>query len=202
MQIKKLVSVAAALFIALPAAHAFADGGDPRGNTECPVGLVNGLTLDQEFGTGAGALTRCIKKRHHVQVVVEINRYCRTNTPNATCTSPDALGNMQNMLDDYEITDGMTQGLDYEMIAVVHSGGGFLLLKDPTLNKFQSQVQALMDRGVTFYFCQNTVRGFIKAGTLTQGDAVNQIMDGVKFVTAGFTAMADFEALGWSPVTP
>lgn len=184
-----------------------ADEGHRSGNNECPVGLVSGLTLDQEFGPGASAITHCVKKRHHLKVLVEINRKCRgTMGPGRVCDSrgPDALGNMENMIKDYEITSGMKPGRDYRMIAVVHGSGGFLLLKD---NEYQDTVQHLMDEGVKFYFCQNTARGFIHAGILpdygsTGDSATAHLIDGVEYVTAGFTAIADHEQLGWSVVTP
>lgn len=184
----------------------FAHAGEHNrhGNNECPVGLVNGLTLDQEFGPGASAITHCVKVRHHLQVVVEINRKCRGTmgpAPDRVCdgSGPDALGNMVNMIKDYEITSGMKRGHDYEMIAIVHGSGGFLLLKG---NEYEDRVQSLMDEGVKFYFCQNTARGFIRGGILTEGDATSELIDGVEYVTAGFTAIADKEQLGWSVVTP
>jgi intracellular sulfur oxidation DsrE/DsrF family protein len=183
-------------------AHAGERHHHGHGNKECPVGLVNGLTLDEEFGPGSSEITQCVTVRHHLQVAVEINRKCRgTMDENRVCdrSGPDALGNMENMIKDYEITSGMKRGHDYTMIAIVHGSGGFLLLKG---NEYEDRVQHLMDEGVKFYFCQNTARGFIRAGILTQGAATSQLIDGVKYVTAGFTALADRQQLGWSVVTP
>ncbi len=175
------------------------------GNNECPVGLVSGLTLNDEFGPDATTLTHCIQKRNDVHVMFQINRFCADeDQSNATCTSPYALGNMVNVIDDYEITDGMVRGRDYQMIAIVYAGGGNMLIKG---NKFQSQVQALMAKGVTFYFCENTMRAFIKAGLLpnyvTTGIPVSSaLIDGVQYVTGGVTAILDHEALGWSNIAP
>ena len=36
------------------------------GNNECPVGLVSGQTLDDEFGSGTSDLTKCLDRRHNV----------------------------------------------------------------------------------------------------------------------------------------
>ena len=93
----------------------------------------------------------------------------------ANCTRPYALGNLVNMLKDYTITNGIAAS-EIDIKVVVHSEGGFLLLKDEGYdgngnpvtgrNKFQTNVEALMDDGVKFYFCQNTTRGFIKKGIL------------------------------------
>ncbi len=181
------------------------NGPDDNSNVACPVGLVSGMTLDQEFGAGASALTNCVKKRHDVKSMFQIDRFCGNVTAsNAACTSPYALGNMKNALDDYDITDGMKPGIDYKMIAIVYGGGGMMLLKG---NKFESQVKAMMARGVKFYLCQNTLRGFIKAGLVpnpvTTGiPASDSFIDGVQYVTAGVTAVMDHEARGWSNISP
>lgn len=203
--IKKYGSFTALLsilaFLSFPI-HAQADEGHHHGNVACPVGLVNGLTLDQEFGEGSSAITHCVKVRHHLRVAVEINRKCR-GSGGLDCSGsgggPAALGNMENMVKDYEITNGMKRGLDYQMIAIVHGKGGFLLIKG---NEYEDRVKNLMSEGVKFYFCQNTARGFIRAGILPAGDATAQLIDGVEYVTAGFTALADKQQQGWSVVTP
>jgi len=193
-------------------ARADHDHEHAHGNTQCPVGLVSGMTLNAEFGDGASMLTRCIKNRHHVRLVIEINRYCRDDDAaidaDGKCAGgADALGNMKNIIADYKTTYGMVQGRDYKIVAVVHGMGGRMLLNNtgpnPAFkNAYMADVQAMMNEGVTFYFCQNTVRGFIRGGLIGSGDAVNEVIPGVKFVTAGFTALSDFQSLGWTQVTP
>ncbi len=205
-----LLILGAMVVFALPTL-ARADGSEGQGAQQCPVGLVSGMTLDQEFGQGASLITRCIKKRHHVRVLFQINRFCANSTVDnetmspfkSTCTSPYALGEMMNVMHDYEITEGMKPG-DFKMIAVAYGKGGFLLLKG---NPYQSQVEALMKDGVHFYFCQNTARGFIKGGLLpnpqtTGMPAASGLIDGVTYVTAGVSAILDFQALGYSSVAP
>jgi len=203
------------------------------GVVECPVGEVNGLSLDSEFGAGTSDLTECLKRRSNVKIVMQINKPCRDSFVDGTAVKnnvancsqgsndPDfgrsyALGNINNMIKDYEITYGMKPGRDYEIAAVVHSGGGYLLLKDESYdgtgtlvygrNKFQGEVENLMDRGVKFYFCQNTTRSFIKNGTLpaagVQGGATAQLIEGVEYVTAGVTAISDFQSQGYRYVQP
>jgi len=108
-------------------------GGVPNlGDNECPVGLVTGMELDEEFGPGTEELTRCLERLHKVKVVMQINRFCRDDVPNADCddTRAYALGNIRNMIKDYEITHGMERGKDYEIVAVVHSGGWAMLVED------------------------------------------------------------------------
>ncbi len=204
---KAILLLCGAFLFSVFGSAALAGDHERGGNNACPVGLVAGLTLDEEFGPGASDLTHCIKRRHHVRVVVEINRACRSATADmdadGNCAGgPAALGNMVNMIKDYEITYGMKQGRDYEMVAVVHGSGGRLLLNNFKPNGYVSQVQSLMSQGVKFYFCQNTVRGFMHGGLIGAGDAVNEVIPGVQFVTAGFTALSDFQAQGWTQVTP
>lgn len=203
---KYLLALSALVAFSMPSlVRADSMGSPDHGNTACPVGLVSGMTLDQEFGAGASALTNCIKKRHDVKSMFQIDRYCgNVTSTNAACTGPYALGNMQNVIDDYEITDGMKRGVDYKMIAIVYSSGGNMLLKG---DKFASQVAALQAEGVTFYFCQNTLRGFIKAGLIpnpvTTGiPASDSLLPGVQYVTAGVSAVLDHEARGWSNIAP
>jgi len=211
------------------------------GSNECPVGVLPNApgdpdtTLNMEFGTETSDLTKCLDRRDNVKVVMQINKPCRDSWVNgsgdvknsvANCKRRDgdldfgrsyALGNINNMIKDYEITHGMVAGKDYEIVAVVHSGGGYLLLKDESYdgnsvwqtdrNKFEREVKNLMERGVKFYFCQNTTRGFIKNGTLpdaneAEGGATAQLIDGVEYVTAGVTAISDFEAQGYRYVQP
>ncbi len=176
-----------------------------EGNNECPVGLVSGMTLDDEFGAGASQITHCVKKRHDLKVMFQINRFCGDVTASdADCKGAYALGNMLNVIKDYEITAGMKRGIDYRMIAVVYGGGGKMLLKG---NKFEGQVKTLMDEGVKFYFCQNTLRGFIRGGLIpnpvTTGiPASDSLIDGVEYVTAGISSVFDHEALGWANIAP
>ncbi|MFA7387388.1 MAG: DsrE family protein [Thiohalobacteraceae bacterium] len=191
-----------------------------RGNNECPVGYVSGLSLDAEFGPGTQELTRCIKRRHKVNVVVQLSQFCRDpagNIDRTACTRPYGLGNITNMLNDYEITHGMRPGKDFEIVAVAYADGAYLTIKDESYNgagelvtgrnQFEEQVQALMQRGVKFLFCQNTTRAFIASGFLpnfqrTGISATDQIIEGMEYVTGGVTAIIDFQELGYSYIQP
>lgn len=183
------------------------------GNNACPVDLVKGLSLDDEFGPGTQQLTRCLQKRTQVKMVVQINQF-KTSTGAAY-----GLGNIGNIIDDYEITHGMVRGRDYEIAVVLHGPGGMMALKDtsynggaaPALvsgrNPFEGQVKTLMARGVKFYFCQNTTRAYLNNGTLpkyqTTGiSATDQLISGVQYTTAGLTSIADFEAAGYAYIQP
>ena len=216
----KSIFVRAGLFAVLMSGlgvSGVANAGDS--NNECPVGLVTGKTLEDEFGPGTDDLTNCLDRRSNVNVVMQVNQFCRDAVSNADCASNRAyaLGNMRNMIKDYEITHGMVAGKNYRIAAVVHSGGGWQMLKDSGLNgngdpvtgrnQFQALVEGLIADGVEFYFCQNTTRGFIKKGilpatTTTTGGATAELIDGVKYVTAGVTSIAEFQSRGYRYVQP
>lgn len=216
MNITHYIATSFALAGLLAGTNAWA--GEASNNT-CPVGLVNGQTLVDEFGPDTDTLTRCLERRHNVKVVMQINQFCRDDVPRDQCASNRAyaLGNMRNMIKDYEITHGMVAGRDYEIVAVVHSGGGWLMLKNEGLdgdgnpvsgrNQFESQVRDLLDQGVKFYFCQNTTRGFISRGFLpdtteSTAGATGELIEGVEYTTAGVTAIAEFQSRGYNYVQP
>jgi len=206
-----------AMLVGLVSMPALANG---KGNTECPVGLVKDLTLDDEFGPGTSDITKCIKKRHQVKMVVQLNQY-------ESGGRAYGLGNIANIIDDYEITHGMVPGRDYEIVAVIHSGGGRLALKNKGINganvevagrnAYQGTVEGLMTKGVKFYFCQNTTRTWMDQnpveGTPTwltslpkynegEASATEQIIDGMLYTTAGLTSIADFQAQGYQYIQP
>jgi intracellular sulfur oxidation DsrE/DsrF family protein len=202
-----------AVLVGLVSMPAFANG---KGNTECPVGLVKDLTLDDEFGPGTSDITKCIKKRHQVKMVVQLNQY-------ESSGRAYGLGNIANIIDDYEITHGMVGGRDYEIVAVIHSGGGRLALKNTGINganvevtgrnAYEGAVKALMSKGVKFYFCQNTTRAFLnQPGAAitslpkylgpTGISATEQMIEGMEYTTAGLTSIADFQARGYQYIQP
>jgi intracellular sulfur oxidation DsrE/DsrF family protein len=193
---------------------AYADNEDSSSNSNiaCPAGYVKGLPLDEEFGPGTSDLTRCLSERHNVKLLVQINQYCARTAADGSCSRAYALHNIDNVIADYETTYGMKAGRDYEIAAIVHSGGGSLVVKDgvngKNVNEFEGQVQDLMNKGVKFYFCMNTTRGMKAAGKFNDtGDLVtsmdaNGVTHSVGYVTAGITALADFQARGYTYVQP
>jgi len=163
--------------------------------TDCPVGLVNNLTLDDEFGPGTSAITRCLVNKKKLKIVFQINNKCK----NSACTKPYAVGNIENAIKDIEITNGIKRG-DYEIVAVVHSGGFSQILNNnaalpnSVVNKFQMEMEAILEKGVKVYFCQNTARSkSVKTG---------QLIAGVEYVTAGVTSISDFQKSGYRYVQP
>ncbi len=168
----------------------------------CPVGLVNNLTLDEEFGDGSKKITHCLERRERVKLLIQANQFCMDNVSNAECARPYALGNLVKIIEDYEITHGMQPGRDYDIAVIAHTAGGPLMLKDINNNQFAARVSSLIDKGVKFYLCQNATRAMIKKGLLPAGDATANIVAGVEYVTAGLTAVADFQYQGYVYVQP
>jgi intracellular sulfur oxidation DsrE/DsrF family protein len=214
MKLLKLTLAAAlAGLVSMPAL------GAGQGNTKCPVGLVTGMSLDDEFGPGTSDITKCIKKRHQVKMVVQINQFTDSSG------RPYGLVNIGNILDDYEITHGMRAGRDYEIVAVLHSPGGRMALKDVGFkgdgspvtgrNPYEGTIRGLMARGVKFYFCQNTTRAYLAQPPtsitslpkyldhLATGlSATGEMIEGIDYTTAGLTSIADFEAQGYQYIQP
>jgi intracellular sulfur oxidation DsrE/DsrF family protein len=208
MTYKKLAALGGALLFSVSGVVSAVQADDDKDKGQpCPVGLVSGMDLDTEFGPGVAALTTCNRKRHHVKIVFQLN--ASQVVPPADPTKPAVncygLGNITNVIDDYEITHGMERGRDYTIAAIVHSGGGPMVIKNGVNgypNACQAQVEALIAKGVKFYFCQNTTRAYLKNGRLTSGLVKDQVIDGVEYVTAGLGALADFQSSGWKYVQP
>lgn len=202
----KLIFAWCLLALSFVSFQAVADNSNGFSNEDCPVGLATGMELDQEFGEGAAEITRCIQRRHNVKMVMQINKFCRDSVPNEDCAKSRAYGlaQLNSIIRDYEITHGMMPGVDYEIVAVVHGSGGLQMLNNSYYeNQFQSQVENLISKGVKFYFCQNTIRGFIvKKHLFEYGEAVDAIIPGVEFVTGGLTALADFQSQGYVYIQP
>jgi intracellular sulfur oxidation DsrE/DsrF family protein len=219
-----LLSTVATQTMAAPPKTICHEGVDPN----------DGIDLNDEFGAGTTAMTRCLVDQNKPKVVMQINLACRDSYVDGDVVKNDvghcannrayALGNIRNMIKDYEGSHGID---NWEIVAVVHSGGWGVLVKDgyeftnipgeggpqsgvKTLsNQFQSQVSDLIDEGVRFLFCQNTTRGMITRGNLPTvaesaggGGATEALIDGVEYTTAGVTAIADFQKRGYSYVQP
>ena len=214
---RKVLFVFSAIFLALAANQTMADGG----NVECPVGLFdkdsdgNLLSPDAMFGPGTSEIMNCIKSRTNVKMVIQDNAFCRDAVPDADCDGPTrdvngnvtgagrayALAQAYSIIRDYEVTHGMKPGVDYEIVIVSHGGGGKHLV-DKTFNKYKDNVIDLMNKGVKFYFCMNTVRSFKKKGMFTGSTPTETLIPGVEYVTGGLTAITDLQKQGYVYIQP
>lgn len=172
--------------LGLLSAPAFAD--DDNATTACPDAVS--AAVDMEFGAGSSGVTRCLARRNNVKVVYQINQLCK----DAACTKPYAIGNIKNAIKDYEDTHDMVRGVDYEIVAIVHSAGWKQVLDDATVNPFRDDMLDLLAMGVKIKFCQNTAR--------KKGVKYDDLIDGIEFTTSGVTAIADYQLLGYAFVQP
>jgi len=116
----------------------------------CPVGLISGLTLEEEFGPGASQITRCLIFNYDNRMLFHINQF--ETSPGR----PYGLGNITAAINDYEITHGTK---DYKIVSVNHSGGATQLLNKYAEqahplsidNIYQPLVEDLIAKGVKFY---------------------------------------------------
>jgi len=211
-----MLIIISALFLALSANQAMAQGG----NTECPVksfdkdaGGVE-LTPDQKFGDGTSEIMNCVKSRTNVKMVIQDNAFCRDAVADADCGDPTyangnltgagrayALAQAYSIIRDYEVTHGMRPGVDYEIAIVAHGTGGKHMLDMP-FNKYKDNVVDLMNKGVKFYFCMNTVRSFMKKGMFNGTTPTAKLIPGVEYVTGGLTAIADLQKQGYVYIQP
>ena len=233
-------------YIGLIAVLGLLVAGTVQAEDACPVGVLPGspgtpeTTLNDEFGSGTSEMTTCLENRENIKIVMQLNKSCRdsyashpvgtngkptgdvskviNNIANCALNRPYALGNLTNMLKDLKTTNGIDPS-EIDIRVVVHSGGGYQMLKDTGYdgsgnliegrNKFQPKVEELMAEGVRFFFCQNTTRGFIRNGTLPGSDLIDgtggataQLIPGVEYVTAGVTAISDIQEQGYRYVQP
>ena len=216
------VAASVLMFAAIGAVNA--DRGHHYGKQECPVGTPyadpakNPVSFTAMFGHEVEGSIRCNKERKRVKLVVQVNEFCRDrHATDGTPITPltcglkraYALGNMQNMINDYKKTHGMDDD-DFRMVAIIHSAGGHLARKmfGPGIpNPYAAQIQSLQDQGVKFYFCLNTAAGFIKRNVFKQYAATgiplqDQMLPGIGFVPAGLNSIADFQMRGYTYVQP
>lgn len=202
MQKKLITSGLLVLSLLLAAPSAFADRDRDFWNSDNCVATKwkdasgNPMSLDDKFGAGTAAVTRCLAKTERVKVLYQINTLCK----DATCTAPYAIGNIVNHINDFEITHGMNAD-DYEIVVIVHSAGWKQVLnndavvKHAVTNPFQTQMEDLVSRpGVKVLFCQNTANS--KKITLAN------MIDGIGFVTAGVSAISDLQSRGYNYIQP
>jgi intracellular sulfur oxidation DsrE/DsrF family protein len=190
---------------------------------ECPVEYFNqdgafdptkpSLTLAEEFGDtwidengnafpyDVEANTRCNKKKHNAQVVLQVDNNW-TKDAAGKVTAP-WLSTRREMLRNYAI-QGMEIGKDVDVVVVLSTVGATLAVKshpkfvgatpaDLTSNDnpFDADIKAALDSGIKIYVCQTAARALgIKAQNL--------IDPRIQFVPGGHIAVADFQEKGYA----
>lgn len=176
-----------------------------------------GLTMDEEFGEGTQAITRCIKKRTNARVVVSINgAHPSDKNGNINLNKARFLSNIEYFRENYEDVHNMKIGDDVKVVAVAASSGALLLTTEhpawvrvktsdiePTCmgnenrfsgktctNPFRHLVERAQEIGVQFYLCQMASR--------TLSIKKPAVIPGVKFVPGAHLAVADFQQTGYA----
>lgn len=94
------------------------------------------------------------------------------------------VGNVANLLDD--------ETVDLDAVAVVTNSGGLQLVRDDSPHR--DQVAALLERGVAFKQCSNTIEG--------TDVTVEDLVDGVELVSSGVGELTRLQAAGYAYVKP
>jgi len=197
---KALVGLAVVSLFSFSAAAFSSNGNDL--NTEKCVGSIwkdasgNTISVDDQFGEGSAAVTRCLANTKRVKVLYQINVECKS----AACDGAYAIGNIKNHINDLEVTHGLTPK-DYSIEVIIHSAGWKLVLdnnaavKHAADNPFQAEVESLIAKpSVDVRFCQNTAH--------SKNVKLANMIPGIGFVTSGVSAIADFQKEGYSYVQP
>jgi hypothetical protein len=71
------------------------------------VGEVSGMSLDEEFGPGTSDITKCIKRRHQVKMVVQINQFCTAPATPESCAASLPKYSLTGVSATDQIIDGM-----------------------------------------------------------------------------------------------
>ena len=161
----------------------------------CPDGLAENLS--KEFGPGVAEKTQCVKEKKDIKVVMQVNQYCGKKV-DGKCIAPHGFRTIPAMIKNYTITNGIPRD-QVDIVMVVHGGGGKILLKG---SQFETQVRFALDNGVKVYFCQETLRSFIKKGLIPAGKASESLIEGVEYVTGGLLAVVDFQKQGYKYIQP
>ncbi len=165
---------------------------DHDNNTTCTAAAINAA---EAYDPGSSALTECIGVRDDFKVVMAWNS--KATNGNILKNKNQKVGqqvvNARNLVRDYANNYMMTNGNEYDMVVVAYAGGVDWLKKtnDPI---DISMVQGLLDKGIKIYACQNTM----KAKKLKIAD----LIDGVRIVPAGVSAVVDFSNRDYTYINP
>lgn len=195
-------TLAALLFTNLAAGDGKSANENPK---PCPVAPYGTLSMDEEFGYGAQAITQCNRVRHNAKVVVSVGHPFLIGpggTPNRA--SARFFSNLDHMVKNYENVHGMTIGQDVDVVLVLVESGGVLAATQhatfnpvaggaPVANPFIALVQEAMSKGIKVYMCQTAARSL--------GINMANMIPGIQFVPGGHIAVADFELQGYALIS-
>ena len=93
------------------------------------------------------------------------------------------------MIKDFEITHGIK---DWKIAIVVHSGGWPMVVKN---NECEDHIKEFIaNPNINIHYCLNTAAA--------RGQPTSDIIEGVKFVPAGLSAIMDLQYQGYKYIQP
>lgn len=181
------------------------DKFESNASLPCPVAPYDILSMDEEFGAGAQAITQCNSVRHHAKVVISVAHpflIGANGTPQRS--SARFFANLDDLIRNYENVHGMKIGADVDVVVVLLESGGALAATQhatfnpvvgggPVANPFVPLVQEAMNKGIKVYLCQVAARKL--------GINMDNLIPGIHFVPGGHSAVADLQLRGYALIS-
>lgn len=187
------------LTLCLTATSAYAGKGKPDDNGPLPCPDQAILDMDGQFGLGTSSLTSCIQTRTGLKNVIAWN----LASVNGRSGLAQQVQVTRNTTNNYENIYGMEINNDFKMAAIGYAGGGRWLLTDEAYNRTYgvttgnptgALTTSLIERGVSVYMCQNTMRG--------NKWVTSDLISGVLMVPSGAVGILDFQNSGYKYINP
>ena len=178
---------------------------EPHDSLPCPVAPYDTLTMDEEFGAGAQAITQCNSVRHHAKVVLSVAHPFLIGANGIPQRSNARFfANLDDLIRNYENVHGMKIGTDVDVVVVLLESGGALAATQhatfnpvvgggPVANPFVPLVQEAMNKGIKIYLCQVAARKL--------GINMDNLIPGIHFVPGGHSAVADMQLRGYALIS-
>lgn len=188
-----LASSIAACF--LFSATAYADDTTCPAAAQADMDARYGLTTD---GRPTSAITQCLSVREKIRAVVNVS----SKEMHAAKNISQQINNVQNMVSNYEGMYGIPAGKEgYQIVVIAYGAGGRFLLNDDahlrtygTVNTTKAAIEALINKGVKVFMCQNTM----KTNNWVSADLIPSVTE----VPSGVTGVTDYGMKGWVVLTP
>lgn len=180
----------------------------------CPTDIAAaidtpGLLDPAVDGTSPSVKTFCLERTNNLHVVVALN----SAALNGAKTQAQQIANINNIVSDYE-KYGLTIGTDVDIVVIGYGAGARWLLTDAAFDTFFGSdpatvennvalpiITSLINKGVKFFACQNTMINTKLPGTTTNIKTTDLTPE-VNMVPAGVTALLDFQYLRYQYISP
>ena len=163
------------------------------------------VSIDDEFASGVQDITHCLEKSNAAKVVVAVDyTHPYDAVGNVQTNKATFLSNIDKMVRNYEVVNGMEVGKDVEIVVVFNGSSAALATTqhpmfarsnagDPA-NPFRHLVEYGIEQGFTFYVCRSAARAL--------GINMENKIPEVNFVPGGHITVADFQMRGYALIRP